>query len=59
MTTENKARIENLYVFDLDGTLADLKHRIHYIKGQVKDWDTFSQECDKDIVIEWVKKTMQ
>lgn len=30
-----------LYVFDLDGTLADLRHRLHFIKNGNKDYDSF------------------
>lgn len=29
------------YVFDLDGTLADLSHRLHHIQGDKKDWRAF------------------
>lgn len=30
-----------LYIFDLDGTLADAAHRIHHISGDKKDWRAF------------------
>ncbi len=30
-----------MIVFDIDGTLADLSHRLHYITGEHKDWDAF------------------
>ena len=26
---------------DLDGTLADIRHRLHYVKQEPKDWDSF------------------
>ena len=29
------------WVFDLDGTLADPAHRLHYIKNEPKDWPAF------------------
>jgi phosphoglycolate phosphatase-like HAD superfamily hydrolase len=29
------------WVFDLDGTLADLSHRLHFIEGDTKDWRAF------------------
>jgi len=38
------------YFFDLDGTLADLTHRLHYIdrdKGK-PDWAAFFTACGKD-----------
>ena len=30
-----------LFIFDLDGTLSDTTHRLHYIQGPKKDWDNF------------------
>jgi phosphoglycolate phosphatase-like HAD superfamily hydrolase len=39
------------YVFDLDGTLADLTHRLHYIQGETKDWRGFFAACGDDKVI--------
>ena len=41
-------------IFDLDGTLADLNHRLHFIKNGKKDWDGFFNACDKDKPIQWV-----
>lgn len=35
-------------IFDLDGTLALIEHRKHFIEGQVKDWKAFNEACDKD-----------
>lgn len=32
-------------IFDLDGTLADLDHRLPLIKGEVPKWDEFFSEC--------------
>ncbi|WP_323016509.1 hypothetical protein [Castellaniella sp.] len=39
-----------LYIFDLDGTLADLSHRKHFIgcsRGEQK-WDSFYAHCHAD-----------
>lgn len=46
-----------LFVFDLDGTLANLDHRISLIKNNigVKDWPKFFEKCEEDSVIDWVK----
>ncbi len=30
-----------LAVFDLDGTLADVAHRVHHVEQRPKDWDAF------------------
>lgn len=40
-------------VFDLDGTLADLTHRLHHIQKDPKDWDSFFSpaEVSKDAPI--------
>lgn len=51
--------MRNLYVFDMDGTLADCTHRLHYIhpSGEAnyrKDWDRFFKECVNDEPIKWV-----
>lgn len=42
-------------IFDLDGTLADITHRLHYIKGYQTgdeqnsvDWNTFNEACVND-----------
>lgn len=35
-------------VFDLDGTLCDIMHRLHHIKGETKNWEMFHSECVND-----------
>lgn len=35
-------------VFDLDGTLCDITHRLPFIKREKPDWDGFFAACDKD-----------
>ena len=39
-------------VFDIDGTLADLSHRLKWVQGEEKNWDKFYEEVEKDDVIE-------
>jgi len=39
-------------IFDLDDTLALCDHRRHHVEGDVKNWDAFFAECDKDTVNE-------
>ncbi|CAH9016412.1 HAD-like domain protein [Vibrio phage 382E49-1] len=39
-------------IFDLDGTLALCDHRRHHVEGDVKNWDAFFAECDRDTVNE-------
>ena len=38
-------------VFDLDGTLADCRHRVHHVRGGKHDWGKFFAECVNDIPI--------
>lgn len=46
-------------VFDLDGTLADITHRLHHIKDGNRNWDTFHRDCVHDAVIPEMKKVFQ
>jgi phosphoglycolate phosphatase-like HAD superfamily hydrolase len=39
------------YLFDLDGTLADLSHRLPLIQKDPKDWDAFFAACGDDAPI--------
>jgi hypothetical protein len=41
-------------IFDLDGTLANIEHRLHFIQGDKKDWDAFHKACVEDSLIESV-----
>lgn len=35
-------------IIDIDGTLADLRHRLHHIRKTPPDWKSFFNECEKD-----------
>lgn len=35
-------------IFDIDGTLSKVDHRLHFITGEKKDWDAFYDACDQD-----------
>lgn len=39
-------------VFDIDGTLADHRHRLHFIEGPVKDWKAFFDGMSNDGVFQ-------
>lgn len=41
-----------LAVFDIDGVLADVQHRLHHIEGRRKDWPAFFAAAVDDPVIE-------
>lgn len=36
-------------IFDLDGTLCDIEHRLHFVKEGNKDWDGFYAACVDDV----------
>lgn len=38
-------------VLDIDGVLADVRHRLHHIAGARRDWDAFFSEVDADAVL--------
>lgn len=40
-------------ICDLDGTLADIDHRIHFVQEEKKDWRSFSKAQDKDLLHKW------
>lgn len=40
-------------VIDLDGTLANVNHRVHYLRCDKPDWDAFYTASDKDTPNEW------
>lgn len=42
------------YIFDIDGTLADLSHRLHFIQQDKPDWDAFFAAVEGDTVIEHI-----
>ncbi len=36
-------------IFDVDGTLADCTHRLHFVQRQKKDWERFFAACAEDL----------
>lgn len=48
-----------IYVFDLDGTISDASHRLHYLSSRPKNWDAFFSELVDDppfpAMIEFIK----
>ena len=41
-------------IVDLDGTIADIRHRLHFIQQQPKDWKSFLDACVDDKPYEYV-----
>lgn len=51
-----------LYIFDLDGTIADISHRRHIIETDTRDsskWRRFYSACDRDAPNEPVIRVME
>lgn len=42
---------EELVIFDIDGTLADISERIHHIRRKPKNWNAFSAGMAQDKAI--------
>ena len=40
-------------IVDIDGTLADHSHRLHYVQGEKKQWDLFFDDMSNDSINEW------
>ena len=47
-STVDDGAIRPLYIFDLDGTLALIEHRRHFVEGGRKDWPAFFAACTDD-----------
>lgn len=41
--------MKNNVIVDLDGTLAVIEHRLHFVEGDKKDWEGFFQACQDDL----------
>ncbi len=45
--------MKDIVVVDLDGTLANIDHRLHFIKREKPDWDGFFKACVDDTPNDW------
>lgn len=45
--------VKNTIVVDLDGTLANIQHRLHFLRTEPPNWDAFYEACDKDLPKPW------
>ena len=41
-------RARPVAVFDIDGVLADVSHRLHFIQGRAHSWERFFRAADRD-----------
>ncbi len=44
---------EKAIIVDIDGTLANVNHRVHYVKSTPKEWKKFHSEASNDKVNSW------
>jgi hydroxymethylpyrimidine pyrophosphatase-like HAD family hydrolase len=42
---------QDLVIFDIDGTLADISQRVHHIRKKPKNWNAFMEGMAKDKAI--------
>ena len=45
--------MKDTIVFDLDGTIADVQHRVHLVQRPKPDWRGFHKSCSADKVNVW------
>jgi hypothetical protein len=43
---------------DIDGVLADVRHRLHHVRTPPKDWDSFFAAAPRDPVLEQGRETV-
>lgn len=53
VSKEKRKKMKDTIIFDLDGTLSNPDHRLHLIRKDNPDFDTFYSECSKDLVNKW------
>jgi phosphoglycolate phosphatase-like HAD superfamily hydrolase len=46
--TVTEANRRPLAVFDIDGVVADVRHRLHHVESRPKNWDAFFAEAAAD-----------
>ena len=46
--TEPGSGPEGIAVFDIDGVVADVRHRLHHLEGRRHDWAAFFDAADHD-----------
>lgn len=48
--------IDKVVIFDIDGTLAKIDHRLKHLEGMTPDWDAFFSTLEEDAPNEWCVK---
>lgn len=42
-------------IVDIDGTLADVEHRVHHVRQEPKNWRAFNQAMENDDLNPWCR----
>ncbi len=50
----NRTMEKQTIIFDVDGTIADVEHRRHFVVQRPADWKSFKEETINDTPVEWV-----
>ena len=50
----NRIMEKQTIIFDVDGTIADVEHRRHFVVQRPADWKSFKEETINDTPVEWV-----
>ena len=50
----NRIMEKQTIIFDVDGTIADVEHRRHFVTQSPADWKSFKSETRFDTPVEWV-----
>jgi hypothetical protein len=50
---------DKIWVFDFDGTIADIRHRLHFIQNRKRDYASFYANVSDDKPIQWVIDIMR
>lgn len=53
-----ESRVRDTVIVDLDGTIANLDHRLHHIKGEHKDFRAFHDAAVDDTLNVWCRQLM-
>lgn len=48
-----------IFLCDIDGTVANLEHRLHFIQSSKKDWNSFFKSCVNDEPVPEVISTIK
>lgn len=53
-----KVNAQNIVIIDIDGTLADVEHRVSHVRKSPPDWKSFNAQMHRDSLNEWCKELM-